>query len=206
MERPALDLPGPAPRLIVGLGNPGERYARTRHNAGFLVVERLLREAAGRWRPSPDAEGAAVRLFGRELLLLRPLSYMNRSGPVVAAALEAARLAPAEMLVVVDDLYLPGGRVRLRERGGTGGHKGLSSIREHIGTEVFPRLRLGVGPAPAGVDLAEFVLEPLAGEAWDRLEETADRGAEAVRVVCREGLAAAMNRFNPAPAEEEPRS
>ncbi|MDM7914104.1 MAG: aminoacyl-tRNA hydrolase [Candidatus Eisenbacteria bacterium] len=122
MEDRSLDPPGPALRMVVGLGNPGERYARTRHNAGFLALERLGRLAGARWLASADSEEASVRLEGRPVLLLRPLTYMNRSGRAVAAALASHAVAPDEMLVVVDDVYLPFGRLRIRERGGAGGH------------------------------------------------------------------------------------
>jgi PTH1 family peptidyl-tRNA hydrolase len=108
-------------------------------------------------------------------------------------------LLPDDLLIVVDDVVLATGRIRIRRQGSHGGHNGLVSICESIATESFARLRVGVGPAPSGVDLAEFVLEPMAGEAWQLLLDGVDRAAEAVRFLCREGMAAAMTRYNPAP-------
>jgi len=220
---PALPSP-PAPqddpvgeiRLVVGLGNPGPRYEWTRHNAGFLVLARLLAEARGSWTPRsgweeaelPCAREDAASLASpaspavggsRALRLARPLTFMNRSGTPVAALLAELALSPRQMLVVVDDTALPEGRVRVRERGSAGGHNGLASIVEVIGTEDFPRLRLGVGDAPEGVDLADFVLETLQGEDLERLRATVERGEAAVRLACAEGVRAAMNRFNPMP-------
>lgn len=201
VERPVLSS-GSLPRAIVGLGNPGSRYERTRHNAGFLVVERLRSEAGAVWETRPDREECLVRLGGAERLLVRPLTFMNRSGLPVSAVLAETGFEPDDLLVVVDDTALPAGRLRFRRRGGPGGHNGLISICESLGSEEFIRLRVGVGPAPPEVDLAVFVLEPLDGEAWSQLEGGVDRAAEAVGCICREGLAAAMNRYNPAPVTE----
>lgn len=193
-------------RLVLGLGNPGPRYARTRHNAGFLVLERLL--GPGRWADRPRWQEAVVSLgpptSARQagpssVLLVRPTTFMNLSGLAAEALLGIHGLTPSEMLVLSDDVFLPFGRLRLRHAGGAGGHKGLLSIEESLGTSAFPRLRLGVGECEPGTDLAEFVLAPLEGDAWRRFEELAERGASAVELICREGLATAMNRINPAP-------
>lgn len=193
----------PSLRAIAGLGNPGPRYERTRHNAGFLVLERLRRAAGGSWQALPDRDESRIVLEDRDLLLLRPATFMNRSGEPLAAALAENGLRPEEMLVVVDDVVLPTGRIRIRRRGGPGGHNGLVSICETFGTESVSRLRVGVGPAPPGIDLAEFVLEPMSGEAWLALLAGCDLAAEAARFLLREGLPAAMNRYNPAPPADE---
>jgi PTH1 family peptidyl-tRNA hydrolase len=193
----------PELRAIAGLGNPGSRYERTRHNAGFLVLEALARDAGANWRHCGDREECRVRLAGAERLLVRPLSFMNRSGAPLATALDEAGVRPDETLVVVDDVALPAGRLRLRFRGGPGGHNGLASVCESLGTEEFARLRLGVGPAPEGVDLAEFVLEPMADLEWSGLLEAARRAAAAVRDACELGIQAAMNRHNPAATGED---
>jgi PTH1 family peptidyl-tRNA hydrolase len=195
-------------RLIVGLGNPGSRYERTRHNAGFLVVERILAAGGGRWSRAGEGgvarEEAAIRLGSRELLLARPLMYMNRSGEPVWDLLQVHGLAPASMLVVVDDAALPPGRLRLRVGGGSGGHNGLRSIQDVTGTNDYPRLRIGIGTPAPGIDLADFVLEQLSGEAWTGLMAVVAAAAEAVEVTVLRGLTAAMDVFNrdPAPGAE----
>jgi PTH1 family peptidyl-tRNA hydrolase len=189
-------------RIVLGLGNPGPRYARTRHNAGFLVVDRLRSEAGVRWSDRDLRQEALVRIGGEEFVLARPLTFMNKSGAAAALLLAEHGVGPREMLVVSDDVALPEGKLRIRSGGGPGGHKGLLSIREEIGAEEFPRLRIGVG-APEGVDLAEYVLDPLDGEEWERLETAVAEAAEAVRVICLSGLTKAMNRFH-RPPEEDP--
>lgn len=191
-------------RLVVGLGNPGERYARTRHNAGFLVLERLLAVGDPPWRRCHDREETTITRGEGDLLLVRPLAFMNRSGQPVAAVLAERGVSPAEMLVVVDDTSIPEGRVRIRESGGPGGHNGLRSIAELIGTEDFPRVRLGIGVAPPDVDLADYVLAALDAAEWEALRATVEVAVEAVRLACAEGVRAAMNRFNPAPRPATP--
>ena len=191
-------------RLIVGLGNPGSRYERTRHNAGFLVVERMLIGGGGHWSPAGTGdslrEDAVIRLGPRELLLARPLMYMNRSGEPVSDFLRMHDVSPASMLVVVDDVALPLGRLRLRATGGHGGHNGLRSIRDATGTGDFPRLRVGVGSPAAGIDLADYVLEPLSGDAWADMQAVVAAAAEVVAAAISCGLAAAMDAFNRDPA------
>ena len=198
------DPESPSIRLVLGLGNPGEQYRWTRHNAGFLVVETLGREAGSAWRMVGDAEECRARLGSREVLLVRPMTYMNRSG--VAATASAARhgIDPSEFLVVADDIYLPWGRLRIREGGGAGGHKGLLSLQSEFGTEALPRLRIGVGSPPEGIPAADFVLEPLEGAIRDDFVGMVARAAGAVTEICAEGIAAAMNRFNPPPPPAEP--
>ncbi len=193
-------------RLIVGLGNPGSRYERTRHNAGFLVVERILTGRCRRWFPAGKGESiweeATIRLGANEFLLARPLMYMNRSGNAVSDLLRVHDVSPASMLVVVDDVALPPGRFRLRVGGGHGGHNGLRSIRDATGTGDFPRLRVGVGSPAAGIDLADFVLESLSGEAWAYMEAVVAAAADVVEVAITRGLVAAMDAFNRDPAPQ----
>jgi PTH1 family peptidyl-tRNA hydrolase len=193
-------------RLIVGLGNPGSRYERTRHNAGFLVVERILTTGCGLWSRAGkgDAlwEEAAIRFGANEVMLARPLMYMNRSGEPVSDLLRVHDVSPASMLVVVDDAVLPPGRLRLRVGGGAGGHNGLRSIRDATGTGDFPRLRIGVGSPAVGIDLADFVLEPLSGDAWVDLEAVVAAAADVVEVAVSRGLVAAMDAFNRDPAPQ----
>jgi PTH1 family peptidyl-tRNA hydrolase len=189
----------PRIRAVVGLGNPGPRYERTRHNAGFLVLERFRREAGASWTQRADRQEASVDLGTNRLILGRPLTFMNRSGPAVLAFLADRALAPEEVLVVLDDTAIPEGRLRIRPRGGPGGHRGLQSILAELGTEELPRLRLGVGAPPEGEDLADFVLAQLDGPGWERFDEAVGRAAEAVRVLCRHGLEKGMNLFNSGP-------
>ena len=187
-------------RCIVGLGNPGARYEGTRHNAGFRVVDRVAGDAELIWRRLEDAVEAVGELEGRLVILLKPQTYMNRSGPAVLRCLERHLLAPEELLVVVDDADLPISRLRLRRSGGSGGHRGLESIEESIDSRGYPRLRIGVGRSEEGEDLADYVLQPLDAEGARRFEAVIERGAEAVREAVGRGISSAMNLFNPPPA------
>ncbi len=160
----------------------------------------------GCWSPAGKGdsawEEAVVRLGTRELLLARPLMYMNRSGESVSDLLRVHDVNPASMLVVADDAALPPGRLRLRVGGGSGGHNGLRSIRDATGTGDFPRLRIGVGSPAAGIDLADFVLDPLSGEAWAELAAAVAAAAEVVEVAISRGLVAAMDAFNRDPVPQ----
>lgn len=186
-------------RLVIGLGNPGERYAATRHNIGFQVAARLAR----RGRLEFDIKSAESRiaegtLGGRRVAIARPQTFMNESGRAIRKLLDRYRLEPAELLVIYDDVDLPLGRIRLRPSGGPGTHNGMRSIVSVVG-EGFPRLRCGVAPKDLGAemgDLAEHVLEPFAAEERPAAEAMAVRAAEAAEVAIRDGIDAAMERFN----------
>lgn len=185
------------PSLIFGLGNPGHHYALTRHNLGFMVVDRL----AGKLGVSLGRHeyGALVGEgwpAGKRLLLLKPQTYMNRSGLSVSHALADTGLAPSEILVIHDDLDLERGRIRIRPRGGSGGHRGVQSVIDALGTEAFPRLRVGIGRPPPGVDPVCYVLQPFEPEEREVMEEAVERAAAAVELMLAEGLEEAMNRFN----------
>ncbi|HHW42503.1 MAG TPA: aminoacyl-tRNA hydrolase [Desulfotomaculum sp.] len=187
--------------LVVGLGNPGPEYAQTRHNAGFMVVDRLARELnipVGR-RVFFSLTGRG-QLEGRQIMLAKPMTYMNESGRAVAAIMRWHRLTPADLLVVSDDLDLPVGRIRLRRAGGHGGHRGLQSIIQHLGTNGFARLRMGIGrPVHEGMDVVDWVLGRFTPEEGPLIEQAVAAAAEAVRVVVTVGLEEAMNRFNAGP-------
>jgi len=192
--------------LVLGLGNPGPRYARTRHNVGWRVLERLV----GRWGATPAGEHDTWRAWRAERAggivdLLMPLTYMNASG----AALEAWRarhaLDLAGMLVVVDDVYLPVGRLRLRVSGSSGGHRGLESLEQVVGSG-FARLRIGVGAAGDPAGLREHVLDEFDVEEETVVDEALERAADAVECWVAEGSLAAMNRFNRKIRREEPES
>jgi PTH1 family peptidyl-tRNA hydrolase len=186
-------------KLVVGLGNPGPRYARSRHNVGFRVLDVL----AERLRAAPAVERFAGRyaectLDGERVGLLAPGTFMNRSGGAVAEALAALpELDPAaDLLVVFDDADLPLGRLRLRARGSSGGHNGLADVLACLGSEAVPRLRFGIGRPLVPTGTVEFVLAPFAKDEEALLARALPRAADAVACFAREGIAAAMNRFN----------
>jgi PTH1 family peptidyl-tRNA hydrolase len=194
-------------KLVVGLGNPGAQYATTRHNIGFMVVDRL----AGRHAPGAVPRGrfnaslVEATIGGERTLLAKPTTYMNLSGRAVAEIVGFHKLDPAaDLLVIVDDLYLPTGRLRIRPGGGDGGHKGLADIRRALGREDYPRLRVGVGRVlpeggagkPPAWDQADFVLSNFGEEERPVVESAIERAADAVEVFLVQGLSAAMNRFN----------
>jgi len=184
-------------RLILGLGNPGERYRDTRHNAGFLVVEELARRRGLRL-DRPECGAFVVRGEG-DVLLAQPQTYMNRSGWAARCLVESHGLDPADVLVVYDEVALPFGRLRLRKSGSPGGHRGLESVIENLRTDQVPRLRLGVSPEdgpPQGEDLVEFVLSPFPGEQREAVDAMVSRAADACEVWLREGAEAAMQKFN----------
>ena len=189
---------GGADWLIVGLGNPGEKYERTRHNVGFLVVDALAeRLGVPVQKLKHRALTNTVRLAGQKALLMKPVTFMNLSGEAVGDAARFYTLPPERVLVISDDTALPLGKLRLRKGGSAGGHNGLKSIIQHLGTDQFPRLRLGVGEKPRpDYDMADWVLGRLQGEDWKAMEAAVDRAADAVEHVLAHGVDAAMNRFN----------
>ena len=184
--------------LIVGLGNPGEEYAKTRHNIGFQVVNELARryglDFGKKIAKSRVAEG---QIAGQRVALAKPFTYMNVIGQAVVSLGQWYKLAPAqELLVIYDELDLPFGTLRLRERGSAGTHNGMKSVVGQLGSQVFPRLRVGIGQGPPGRDAASYVLGRFTREEQEQVPEIIARAADAAEVVLREGLIAAMNRFN----------
>lgn len=193
--------------VVAGLGNPGPAYRATRHNIGFVVADRLVDGAAGHFRPGRhEAHVAALVCGGTPVVVLKPQTFMNRCGPAVAAW--AADLqVPAERVVVVhDDLDLPVGRLRIVSGGGPGGHRGVASIHAALGTQAVPRVRLGIGRPPEGVEAAEFVLQAFRPEEAGAMDAAAARAALAVKQIVIEGLAASMNLYNAAPRDAEARA
>lgn len=184
-------------RLIVGLGNPGRRYRGTRHNVGWEVLDALAR-AHGIAISMEDgwAEVGRGTIDGQRILLARPQTYVNVSGTAVADLRRRHRVSPAHLLVIFDDLDLPLGAVRMREKGSHGGHNGLRSIIDALGTMEFPRIRIGIGRPPAGVDPADFVLERPLPEERTLLDEAVLRAAEAVRLWIAGDMQAAMRYCN----------
>ena len=183
-------------KLVVGLGNPGTRYARTRHNVGFMVLDRLARRAnTVVAKRQCGALVAVANLAGERACLAKPQGYMNLSGEAVACLVRFYRLTSSDLLVIYDDRDLPLGRIRLRDRGSAGGHRGMESIIAALGTSDFPRLRIGIGRPPE-LEAVEHVLGQFGREEQPIIEEALDRAVEAVEYAFREGLTAAMNRFN----------
>ncbi len=187
------------PRIVVGLGNPGSRYRDTRHNLGFRVVDRL----AWRWGVSFERPRglqtwiAEVQRPEGPLVLAKPKTFMNRSGRAALALCERHAAEPSELFVVYDDVDLELGRIRLRPRGGAGGHNGVRSMIDALHSEGFPRLRLGVrGETRDGDDLADYVLAAFEPDEIPVAEALVDLGAEAVEAVLEQGLASAMNSYN----------
>ena len=190
--------------LIVGLGNPGREYAHSRHNVGFWCLNRLARRHgiafSSRGRLAAVGEG---RLAERRVILAKPRTFVNQSGRAVSPLLQRFRLSPQQLLVVYDDLDLPLGRVRLRPSGSHGGHRGMRSIVEAIGSQDFPRIRIGIGrPKVAGEPtwepeaVVDYVLSPMTAEERRILDEAAATAAEAILCLLSEGVEAAMNRYN----------
>ncbi|MBI4557120.1 MAG: aminoacyl-tRNA hydrolase [Candidatus Hydrogenedentes bacterium] len=191
-------------KLVVGLGNPGRRYYNTRHNVGYRVVDRLAGHlGAGPWRARDQAEYVEVRFEGQGITLLKPTTYMNLSGLAVAAAARNRIEGAHELLVVMDDANLPLGRLRLRAEGSAGGHNGLRSIIERLGTSEFPRLRIGIGENKMEADLTPYVLGKFVPEEKARVEKMLDRAVDAILAILREGLGKAMTEFNAPPKPEE---
>lgn len=183
--------------IVVGLGNPGRRYSGTRHNVGFILVRRLARRWGGKFRKRKyGAKVAEMERHDERLILAQPQTYMNRSGMAVKQIIDGYRISPQSLIVVYDDLDIPIGQIRIRKEGRAGGHKGLGSIVAEIGTSVFPRLRVGIGPQPEGEDATDFVLSPFSAEERPVLEETLGRAEEAVEMVVDGRIDAAMNAFN----------
>ena len=187
-------------KLIVGLGNPGREYRETRHNVGFLVVEEIARRHGIGWAagPSQIAETLVGKKFGAEpLMLAKPLTFMNLSGDVVAGLARSLDIAPDDLFIVVDEAALPFGKLRARARGSAGGHNGLKSVIERLGTTDFPRLRLGVGRGDGRRDLADHVLAKFERGEQAELEALITRAADAAEMFAEEGISKVMNMYNP---------
>lgn len=194
-------------RLVVGLGNPGPEYAATRHNVGFAVVDRLAAARGLRLEPGPVEGLVAVgETPAGPLALLKPLTYMNRSGEAVAPLAARWSLPPERILAVVDDIHLEPGRLRIRGGGSSGGHNGLASLGDALGDEGFARLRIGIGSPPPDADQAEYVLAPFAAGELETMESALDRAAECVNDWLRRGLAYCQETYNaPPPADDQRR-
>jgi peptidyl-tRNA hydrolase, PTH1 family len=184
-------------KLVAGLGNPGARYRGTRHNVGFAALDRLAqRLCVAVDREKFHALAAECQRGQEKILLLKPLTFMNLSGDSVARAARNRLDAPEDLLVIYDDVDLPLGKIRLRPHGSAGGHNGMKSIIERLGTQDFPRLRIGIGKDPGAAELTGHVLGKFRPDERPVVDDAIDRAAEAVMVWLDEGITTAMNRFN----------
>ncbi len=197
-------------KIICGLGNPGTQYRSTRHNLGFEVVDKfVLRHETARFDSGRYFDSCRLALKGETVYVIKPSTFMNRSGLAVREALKDFGAGPTELFVINDDFHLPLGSLRIRKAGSAGGHRGLESIIDEIGTNDFPRLRMGIGPLPADVvhdhdARTRFLLEPFGTEETEIVEEMLARAVEATVTVVNEGLDLAINiynRTNPAPED-----
>jgi len=183
----------------VGLGNPGPVYQQTRHNLGWMVLE----HAARRWGIALTQQGQALQgqgaIHGRPVLLALPLIWMNQTGEVVHSILQDRMLVSPDLILVYDDLDLPLGTIKIKTRGGAGGHNGLRSLLSCLGTEEFSRLKVGTGRPLENEDLAKFVLSPFPAEEWEQIVATLPKAVDALECLICEGAAVAMNRFHARP-------
>lgn len=197
-------VPEDADWLVVGLGNPGEQYRQTPHNLGFLTVERLSEDAGVRvTRPEENALVGSGQIGGKQALLAKPLSFVNRSGGSVKRLLRRYSLTPCRLLVVYDELDLAWGRLRLKQKGSAAGHNGMQSIIDALGTSEFPRLRIGIHPGHPVSNGARYVLRPFTRDEIEEVGEIVGRAAEVVRHALAEGTEKAMARSNRRLAESQ---
>lgn len=185
--------------LVVGLGNPGKEYAETRHNFGFLALDSLSREmdVAFRYYSSLEAELGDCEFLSQSLVLAKPLTYMNLSGHAVAAVVKFFRLKePQQVIVIHDDLDIPLGRMKIKSGGGAGGHKGVLSVIESLGTSDFLRIRLGIGLEKPTLDVVDYVLTSFAIENQDVVQHALDEASKAVQMIIQEGPERTMNFFH----------
>jgi PTH1 family peptidyl-tRNA hydrolase len=191
-------------KLIVGLGNPGQKYEMTRHNLGFMLIDRLFEKANGyRFRSEANAEVAQIDFAGERVLLVKPQTFMNLSGNSVRPLLDKyGESASVNVIVVCDDVALPFGMLRVRGRGSAGGQKGLQSIIERLGSQDFPRIRLGIKPEHAVGNLPDFVLSQIPRREHQQLEQMLDRAIDAVEAIIKNGVERTMSLFNERVKEE----
>jgi PTH1 family peptidyl-tRNA hydrolase len=192
-------------KLIVGLGNPGPEYRETRHNVGFTVVDELVNRwrVADQWREKFEALQIKTLRGEDGVIIAKPLTFMNRSGQSVAAIAGFYKIEPADVFVIVDEAALPLGRLRARRDGSAGGHNGLKSIIEHLGTTAFPRMRVGVGRGDNRRDLADHVLGRFAASERETVSAAVLRAADAAEMFLSDGIERVMNAFNAADREEK---
>jgi|SRR5579872_2003926 len=184
-------------KLVVGLGNPGPKYDGTRHNVGFAAVDLLAKRHGAPWESAPRGiEALIARWRAADVVLAKPLTFMNNSGTAVQALLQFYKVTAEDTLVIFDEVQLDTGRLRVRPHGSSGGHNGLKSVIASLGTELLPRLRIGVGRGDARRDLADHVLARFEADERDVIAQAIETAADAAEVFVADGATAAMNRYN----------
>ena len=181
--------------LIAGLGNPGSRYEKTRHNAGFLVLEELVERLQLEFKEKEDFKISKGSLGDEKIILVEPLTFMNRSGVAVRKIMQKSNVSPERLIVIHDDLDLECGNLKIRKKGSSGGHKGIESIIQNIGTREFIRVKIGIGRDPF-VPTEKYVLSRFRKDEMPVIKETITKAAESVHSIIIEGVERAMNRFN----------
>ena len=191
-------------KLVAGLGNPGAEYAKTRHNAGFMLVDALADKlGVDDWRERYDAMVLETRIGTEKVLLVKPITYMNESGRSIGPLLSWYKLGPEDLIVAHDDMDLPVGTIRIRKKGSAGGHNGIKSILEHVGDEHFARVRIGIGRPLPGWTVIHHVLAPFPPEDLPKIKEAIAGLVPAVECIVTEDVDLAMNRFNPHKRKKE---
>ena len=191
-------------KIIAGLGNPAAKYEGTRHNTGFAVIDQLAEKYSIRVNTNRQRGlcGAGI-IGGEKVLLVKPLTFMNLSGECIRPLMDYYKLEPSELLVIYDDISLEIGQIRIRAKGSAGGHNGMKSIIGHLGTQEFPRIKVGVGGKPEQMDLADYVLGHFSREEQAAIKESVKLAAEASEFILTDGVKEAMNRFNAVKRKEE---
>ena len=192
--------------LIVGLGNPGRQYEETRHNVGFMVLDRLAAASGAVFQSTPKWQSHLAKIPGSSTILLKPQTFMNLSGRAIQQILSFHKWSPEQMLVIYDDVALPLGTLRFREKGSAGGHNGIKSILQHLGNDAFPRLKIGIGGSQPG-EMVGHVLGKFSPDERPLLENTLATALEAVQLARSQGIATAANRYhtrtNPLPSQSD---
>ncbi len=189
---------GPVEWLIVGLGNPGQKYIDTRHNAGWHLLDTIVRDNSGFCFDEKRSKGLLGRgeLAGVKVGLLKPQTYMNLSGESVGPVARFYKIPPERIVVAYDEVDLPAAVLKIRKKGGAGGHNGMKNIIQHLGTQEFPRIRLGIGRPAGQMPVKAYVLQKFDKDEWPNMVSTYEQAAEAIKVLVTEGLDTAMNKFN----------
>lgn len=188
--------------LIVGLGNPGSEYEKTRHNIGFMVVDQMAKEASASFKKGRNAAvETGVNIAGHSVILAKPLTFMNNSGSAVAGLMNYYNVEIDRLFVIMDEVELPFGRLRVRKQGGSAGHNGMKSIIQHINSQEFARLRIGIGTEYAKKDMSKFVLSNFSRNEQQELDLIVGTSVDVVHSYIRNGIDRTMNTFNTSPAE-----
>ena len=191
-------------KIIAGLGNPGAEYAQTKHNVGFMLVDALAeRLNAPAWKEDFFSAITEVRIGGEKVFLVKPLTYMNNSGEALGPMLSYYKVDVDDLVVVHDDMDIPAGTVRIRKKGGSGGHNGIKSILTHVGSEGFARVRIGIGRPPAGWTVINHVLAPFSSEDAPKIRAAIDYLLPAAECIVTDGVDLAMNKYNPHKKKEK---